>query len=768
MPFDRFLIAPFDNNSGLDTSVRPWQIPDNAFAQLQNVYIFRGRVRKRFGGTYMGSGPLSSQLRLMIGTTDSSGNLSATVLPGNQLNVGALFSVGANIYTVITVPVSVGNASTLSTHVPSTGTVRLDSTTPNVYKFTIGGSDATIISTPVYWYPANPVMGLANYQVGPINNQPSFAFDTQFAYTWVAGGWTWSNTMAIPIWNGDYLNFFDACNWVAEDASDQYMFVTNFQVTNMNGNSVATDDPIYLYTNSGGTPTWAAFYPYFNPATGAPATGPYVLSCRLIVVFHNRLILLNVIENNNTGSPTVNSWYPGRARFCYYGDPMAVNAWYEPGVTDNAGGIGAGGGFVDASTDEQIVSAEFIKDRLIVYFERSTWELAYTSNQMDPFAWYRLNTELGSEATFSSVVFDREILVIGTTGIHACNGSNVARIDNKIPDEIFEIRQLNNGIGQVVGIRDYYIEQVYWTFPSAQANQDFPDQVLVYNYKTGTWALNDDCITVFGYFEQQSDLTWASSAPLTWSNINATWTSGIVQAQFRQVLAGNQQGFVFIVQPDIARNAGVMNITNLSISAGIITLTVINHSIPNNEVEYILLENVQGTTGLNGNIYAALYIDANTISITSTTAIGSYTGGGTIARVSNIQILSKQWNPYDKQGRNVYIGKIDFLVQTTQGGQITVDYYPSSTELSMIAAGQGTGSIMGTGVLETSPYATVPLEAEQVRVWHPLYFQTDGECIQIYMYFTDAQITNPLISLVDFELDALTLYCNPTSSRLQG
>ena len=43
-------------------------------------------------------------------------------------------------------------------------------------------------------------------------------------------------------------------------------------------------------------------------------------------------------------------------------------------------------------TDEQIISCEFIKDRLIVFFERSTWELAYTGNEVLPFIWQKINT----------------------------------------------------------------------------------------------------------------------------------------------------------------------------------------------------------------------------------------------------------------------------------------------------------------------------------------------------------------------------------------
>ena len=72
MPMDRFLIAPM--NSGLQTNLAPWLIPDEAFAQLNNAYCFRGRIRKRFGSMYMGVATgdepqaLSSRLAVSIGT----------------------------------------------------------------------------------------------------------------------------------------------------------------------------------------------------------------------------------------------------------------------------------------------------------------------------------------------------------------------------------------------------------------------------------------------------------------------------------------------------------------------------------------------------------------------------------------------------------------------------------------------------------------------------------------------------------------------------
>lgn len=45
MAIDRFLIAPLEE--GLRTDLKPWLIPDSAYAELNNAYIFRGRLKKK-------------------------------------------------------------------------------------------------------------------------------------------------------------------------------------------------------------------------------------------------------------------------------------------------------------------------------------------------------------------------------------------------------------------------------------------------------------------------------------------------------------------------------------------------------------------------------------------------------------------------------------------------------------------------------------------------------------------------------------------------
>jgi hypothetical protein len=761
MAFDRFLIAPF--GEGWRTDLRPWLIPDEAFQQLNNAYVFRGRVRKRFGSKLMGFGATSSQdeqlfsrLRINIDTTDGSGDASGTV-PGDIFGIGQLFSIGASIYTV-------DHTGTPAAMLSTDGTTITASYNTSTGAYVFLGAP---INTTVWFYPAEPVMGLTQYQGAPINNWPAYAFDTQFAYVFAGGFWQRSGTGSNPIWHGTNDQYYWATNWEGLNQSTQYMFVTNFNATI--GTPGANDDPIWYFDGA----TWAKFdadYTVFN------AAGNFIFTARIILPFKNRLVMLNTVEQLADNSS--NSAYQQRARYCHYGSPFSGGpidssgsnpfAWLEKNQTNGANKAD-GGGFIDAATDEAIVSAEFIKDRLIVYFERSTWELAYTGNQVYPFTWQKINTELGSEATFSSVPFDKTILTIGNTGVHACNGANVERIDNKIPDYVFEIIDKATGVARVAGIRDYYTEMVYWTFPSTEQNQNniFSTKILTYNYKSNSWGVNDDSITAWGYFEQQETATWASTTT-TWEDTLNAWDSGPTQAQFRQVIAGNQQGFIFIVSADLTRNANALQITDMANSGSGVNLSVINHNL--NVGDYVYIQDATGVSGVNLGIFrVTTYVSVNVVRIGPVQITGTYEGGGTLARVSNIGILSKQWNPYVNKGRDVYLARIDFGVTATSDGEVTVDYYPSATYLSMLDEGgpTGTNTLMGNGVLETSAYATVPLESLQTRLWHPLYFQTDGECVQIFISLSPTQIMDNIIAFSDFQLEGLVLHTMPTSQRLQ-
>lgn len=741
MANDRFLIAPIQE--GLRTDLRPWLLPDNAFQKLQNVYMRQGRIKKRLGSSYTGLGwtnliqqSLLSRLRITltggaaVGITDAGGAATGKV-PGNIFKIGQAFSIGTTLYTVYQTGAMLKTAAT---------TTCTFNTTTGAYVF--AGAPAL---TQIYFYPSEPVMALANIETYNLLNRPALAFDTQFAYQYTGAFWNRIGPTVGSQFHGTNSQFFNICNWHGITSDLYSVFVTNFNAT-VPAN--ANDDPMWSYDGTG-IGGWAAYQPALEPGIA----GRFIRSAKLIVAFKERLLLLNTVENDHSGGLGVNTAYTNRCRISHAGNPLATNAFYEPNT------VGwDGGSWIDASTKEDIIGAQFIKDRLIVFFERSTWELAYTYNNEQPFVWQKLNTELGSESTFSSVPFDKAILTVGGTGIHSCNGSNVVRIDDSIYSKIFEIRNDNNGPSRVAGIRDYFTEMVYWTFPSSNSDNyavTYPNQVLVYNYKEGVWAINDDSITAFGYFEQTTGVTWAMF-DLPWYSLPTPWSGGAMQKEFQKVLAGNQQGFVFTLESGVATNEKVLQITSLTAGAGnSVILYIRDHNLATGS--YIQIDNCLGSTSLNGKIYQITTIDTNRIQVDQPGFAGVYTGGGVASTVSRIDIITKRFNPYVQEGVNFSIDSVDFAVQKTTSGEVTVDYNTSSSMLSMVDESIVSNSILGLNILETYPYPIVPFEATQELLWHRVYCMTEGDSIQLRIYFSDDQMVIDRIISSNFELEGFIL-----------
>ena len=743
MGYDKFAIVPLQ--SGLENNVKPFLIPDDAYEQLDNVYLWRARLRKRFGAKLMNTTvptniqPLFSRLRLQIGAvgfpavTDVNGNLAFTRIPGNFLNPGSMFSVGTAQFIVTTVPSVIGNALTLTT--ATLGTVRLNSTVPNVYQFRITGNDPALALLPVYWYPSLPVMGLPNFEQPNTQYEAVFGFDTEFAYQFINGAW---QQLGSAIWSGTDSQFFWTENYRGLNTSDYLLYVTNNNAP----------DQIRYWDGL----NWNSTTPILN------ANGDTLQTCKIIVSFQDRLLFLAPqIKIGGIGNAIP---FTNQVNWSVIGDPTTVNAFNVE--------IPGQGGFAPAPTKEDITTAQILRNRLMVTFETQTWELAFTGNQVRPFVWQSINTELGSDSTFSHVPFDRFILSIGNQGVQSYNGVNVQRIDDKIPTEVINIQNANQGFSRVYVIRDYNFELVYWTMPLFENNPVYPDKVLVYNYKTGTWAFNDDSITCFGYFQQQPNDTWASDTG-TWKDDDSIWSSGFNQSNTTDVLAGNQEGFTFIIDGDLNSNSPSLQITNIIASAtpGLATFTVYNHNLQNGD--YVQVLNAIGITNYNGKIYLVTVVNSNTITLLldapDIPVVGVYTGGGTLSRVSVINILTKQYNFYMKEARNCFVARVDFLVDATVSGEITVDTYVSSAGgLSLINQGQATGSLVGTGVLETSPYVLRPLEASQDRYWHPMYLQAEGECVQLNLYMSDEQIRDVDIATSDFQLNGMVFWTLKTST----
>lgn len=397
-----------------------------------------------------------------------------------------------------------------------------------------------------------PVMGLRTRELTTINQEQLIAFDTTKANRWsttllkfvdisfhtlpATNAFSWTGSDSDFFWTSNYADAFWATNSTRgfQDTWD----------TTVGGQG----DGIRWYDGTG----WVNFLPPVVGDNGVPGT-TYLMGATIIIPYRNRLVMLNTFEGSAYGAFTQ---YRQRARWSQNGTPYpaldplgnatSVPSGFTGGQDDTAwrsDQVGKGG-YIDAPTSEQIISAQFIRDVLVVFFERSTWQLTYTGDPTLPFIWERINVELGAESTFSIIPFDQGLVGVGNYGIISANNSLVFRIDQKIPDVVFNIHNGNDGVKRVYGIRDFANQLVYWTFPNDSTDPTYPTRVLVYDYLEQTYAIFNDSITCFGYYQPFDDTTWADLTQ-SWASTPIQWNAGQLQSDYPLIVAGNQQGFVF-------------------------------------------------------------------------------------------------------------------------------------------------------------------------------------------------------------------------------
>ncbi len=698
-----------------------------------------------------------------------------------------------------------------------------------------------------------PVMGLRSREIAVINEEQLVAFDTakanvysNFAQTFqdvsfyktsgTALSWTGSNSDFF--WTTNYLNAFFATN-----------NVKGFQ-DNWNSSTPGRGDGIRWYDGTG----WVNFLPAVD---GTPT---YLMGALILVSYRNRLVALSTTEGTAIGASNT---FLQRARWSQNGtiypntDPLGnvttVPAGYTGGKDNSAwrSDVVGKGGFIDAPTQEQIISAEFYKDTLIVFFERSTWQLRYTGNETLPFIWERINVDFGAESTFSMVPFDSGIIAVGNYGIITCDATGVKRIDQIIPDEVFKIHNGNDGVKRVYGIRDYSQQLVYWTFPSEDENPTFPNRILIYNYLDGSYSFFNDSFTCFGYYQPFNDTTWNDLNKVKWGEFPYPWNNGDVQSDFPEIVAGNQQGFVFrrvnggpimnsdpsfyisgasqaatciITSPDhnllegqiivisdvvgmVDLNGGIYRVSKPinantfaiqdfriiqalgaraappEVKSGFLNLnpgsTIIPGSVIISDTVTTFLDNGLGVlvlssgVGANGTINyttGAFTVTFNAVSATNITArygtdpttviwynvdstgFSAYASSGFIKVRNNYDVISKRFNPFLDAGMQLRMSYIDMLLQGTSSCEFTLNIFVNENSNTPV---------------ET--YSVLPITITgQDKVWYRTYTQSIAQFIQFELTFSDAQIVNPNKSDEDVVLHAMIPWFAPCARLTYG
>lgn len=663
----------FDENGGLQKRNKPFLNPDTAFETLQNAYAWRQQVKKREGLRLLGrlqrnltmqslgntpAGPPNTITFANIFTTLGITGENPTLVPGTLvITVGAPDTAtftdnGDGTFTVTGAGVAAGSFINYAT-----GEVVLQ------FSALTGGA---AITADLGYYPGLPVMGIPQRELAAINDEQTIWFDTKYAYIW--NGTAFQEFIAGTTWNGSDSDFFWSTNYRGVNPQDRLFFTTNFVNTAAN--------PM-RYTD--GT-TWTTFQPAVDATN-------FLTQARILIPYFGRLLALNVWEGA-TVAGAVNIF--NRCRFSQLGNPVAADAWRS----DQFGK----GGFIDAPTNEQIISATFLNNTLIVFFEKTTWQLRYVGEYGLPFIWERIASDLGSESTFSPVLFNENILAIGDKAIIAADSNVVSRIDLNIPDQIFLFQNQNNGVKRVQGVRNYQKELVYWCYADSTTESGpgtptvFPNRVLLYNYRNRTWAIFRDNVTAFGVFQSSMDVTWDSQT-IFWDDESTTWDDFDTQSRFPLIVSGNQEGFVHYYQYSGPQGFGFLPIdeqpslyiTGVASSSGLLSLTIPDHNLTTGELiiitDLMFADNTTHlpvATDLNDQIYRVTVDDPDTVILskwdfaenqyftnfpfTPDLTTSSYIGGGLAAILQNIYVQTKDFNPYQTAGSQAKLSYVDFLM----------------------------------------------------------------------------------------------------------
>lgn len=462
-------------------------------------------------------------------------------------------------------------------------------------------------------------------------------------------------------------------------------------------------------------------FPNFSVGGLAPAQY-YLVGARMIVPFKDRLLFVGpVVQTSASGSQvylqdTVIYSQNGTGFYTasFTGDPSLSTTVFNPILqpTDQTAtptsywedqtGFG---GFISAGLDQPITTVSANEDALIMgLLPTYQTRLIYTSNDILPFNFLLVNSELGSSSTFSTINMDKAVLTRGSRGFVMTSQNEARRFDLDIPDEVFRMNLTNNGTERICAQRDYISEWIYFTYPVNDITYKYPNQTLQYNYRDESWAIFNECYTTYGLFRKQTGYTWATVGTIypTWDSWNDPWNAGTTTLLQPQVTGGNQQGFV-VIRDDGTNEATSITVNNISFATAITgatqanpcVLTCASTFVPGQTVK---ISGVAGMTQLNGNTYTITAVTLSTVSISvNATAFTAYTSGGIATPTGMIYSPNHCLNAGD------YI-TFEGILGTSSASfneKIFSVANPTSTEFNLSAASIPTsGTYIGSGTIK--------------------------------------------------------------------
>ena len=752
MSFQPFLVG--DYRAGLQQNVEPWKLLGDALQTAENVSLRNGVLSRRLG--YQRLGTFTQLVSSVYAITKASPGVVTTdgdhgLSDGDEVifrSVGGMTELNGNRYTVNVTAATTfqldGVDTSSYTTFTSGGYVKKVSKSPimglMLHRDTSDDEDLIVADT-VYmgkWDGTNERFDHLEVNVATVSSitaadppqvttaaahglstgdqvrmvtsagmteindkvytitkvdATNFTLDGETASTKTyTGGATTGTVRLLNINSGDNTQYFDWVNW----GGSIYMVNGNDRMLAYDGTTLSR--PVIDFTNA--TPTT-------NELTTA----------RHIFVSKDRLCVLWTNESGTT--------HKQRLRFSTPGVSNAT-VWHDQ---DNGGT----GGYIDAPTGDPIVSKGMLDDDIIVFTRRKAWKIRYTGNAILPFRWELINSTRKTEVPHGTVQFDKFVTSVGTTGIIACNGENIERMDQAIPD--FAAQMNADLFANFYAYRFEENESLYFTY--ADSSEEKVNHALVYHFEDKGWTVHN--------YKLQHTITGITAAnpPVVTTYETPTFNDGdkvLIESVSGMTEVNNNTYVVDNIDTD-AKTFELQGVTGSGFttytSGGTVTsghaVSVLGEwgrvaddaTWANSDEEWNELSRVWNDARFQIGASLPLMGDAKgeIWELDVAGADRAYDSGSDITGLPfTSTIKTKRLNPYLDQGLNAELGYIDILFSKDDTAQVGVELFLNSESVPYIQ-----GSLSKETIDLTAEYAG------QTRIWKRIYANATGSSHELQL-----------------------------------
>ncbi len=635
MSYSGFLIANYA--TGLDRELQPWLLPNDAFVDLLDGFVYRGVTSKRDGYSGFANGLKSSYTESRMVHRLSAVNMTGAINGVNTVftatlttpvSRGSVVINGSNPVQALTDVPGTGLTGTFTGN--GTGTINYSTGAVSV-TFTLPPAVASTVTISYDYFPGLPVMGIMSFY--PTNNvRQLIVADTDFVNRYDPSTDRLVDISPAGAYNGTRTDFWSWVNYASATSVPRLLFC----------NGVVGD----VIQQWDGT-TVTNYAPTFAAGT---------LNARQMFNVRDRLVLFQTIE--------AGTLFPRRIRISGTGANCDV--------FDNTA---TGAGFIDIPDNTWFFGAAFNRDDVLFFTEAATWMLKYTGNDVTPFILEKIDGSRGSAAAFSVISYLNRTLAASPRGLLISDGYQVERMDNNIPDFTFDEIDNSNFLACFSGFVDedrdvYLIYPTQGTIHPPLVPSGSSDRILVINFEEDNYATYRLPLSCMGNFQTAftvlwSDLTAANGFP-NWdalAQVYSNWNSFPFSKGTPIAIGGGHKGEIWRLNnaesednPQRIRAMTVINGDTLRV-----TTDWNNYEVG----DYIVFEGVGGMTEVNHKQGAIKAIQTNyTVFDVDIPTLGfsAYTSGGIASKSIVLEAVSKKLNPFVEADKKLRVGWIYFYV----------------------------------------------------------------------------------------------------------